>query len=243
MSTCFLTTLLQTQLRNSEHFSQTSKKPGSKAQTYAAVTADRLPIRHKPKSIPALQPMKETKYPCAKCIVTATMLTTTEKKYTEKLNIAPRYKTIEAYEETLPKQLRARFVATFKEITQGYPNHQESRGCPFSSHPEKRQQFHKAAPNPPTDITAADRYQAVVESCKAFKLCAKCGRDRTPANEKKHKQCSTHSKTCHLSWTPQCKTDSCNHPEHTTQSIWRSEEFTLQAEEKLLPKQQNPNFH
>ena len=46
MSTAFLTTLLQTQIRNSEHFSNTEKKTGSKTQSYAAVMADRLPIKH-----------------------------------------------------------------------------------------------------------------------------------------------------------------------------------------------------
>ena len=93
----------QTQIRNSEHLANTTKKPGSKTQTYAAVTAERLPIKHKPKSTPNLQPITQTKYPCTKYIITATILTTTEKKYTEKLELAPRYKTIEAYTDTLPK--------------------------------------------------------------------------------------------------------------------------------------------
>ena len=79
----------QTQIRNSEHLANTTKKPGSKTQTYAAVTAERLPIKHKPKSTPNLQPITQTKYPCTKYITTATILTTTEKKYTEKLELAP----------------------------------------------------------------------------------------------------------------------------------------------------------
>ena len=48
MATSFLTTLLQTQIRNNEHLSNTTKKSTTKTQTYAAVTADRLPIKHKP---------------------------------------------------------------------------------------------------------------------------------------------------------------------------------------------------
>ena len=103
MATSFLTTLLQTQIRNSDHLSNTSKKSATKTQTYAAVAADRLPIKHKPKSIQLSQPMNTTKYPCAKCIITATILTTTEKKYTEKLQLQPRFKSIEEYTNNLPK--------------------------------------------------------------------------------------------------------------------------------------------
>ena len=62
---------------------------------------------------------------------------------------------LKAYEETLPRHLRSRFHDIFTELTQGLPNHQETRGCPFSSHPEKRQQFSRAAPNPQNPIAAA----------------------------------------------------------------------------------------
>ena len=103
MATSFLTTLLHTQIRNSDHLSTANKKSATKTQTYAAVTADRLPIKHKPKSIRPSQPMNATKYPCAKCILSATLLTTTEKKYAEKLQLQPRFKSIEEYTNDLPK--------------------------------------------------------------------------------------------------------------------------------------------
>ena len=236
MANAFMTTLLQTQIRNCEHLANLTRKQGSKTQSYAAVTAERLPIKHQPKAIPNLQPTATIP------TTTATILTITEKKYTEALTFKPRYKSIETYTETLPRQLRKRFTKIFNEITHGFPNHQELRGCPLSTHPEKRTQFQKAAPNKPPTSNTATTYKELVEAYKSIKICAKCGRNRTLATERQHKQCSTHFKQCSLSWTPQCRTDQCNHALHSTQSIWRSEVITIQAEPKLLNRNTQNHF-
>ncbi|KAI6658719.1 hypothetical protein LOD99_10951 [Oopsacas minuta] len=147
MARSFLTTLLQTEIRNSELFQPLDRKTGPKLQSYAAAASDRLPIAAKPKKIPNLKPMVPTQYPCAKCLTTATIFTTTDKKYTDKLTIAPRFKSLEEYTKTLPLALRKHFVETFNTITQGYPNHQEIKGWPLANHPEKRSNFYKVAPN------------------------------------------------------------------------------------------------
>ena len=63
MGKCFLTTLLQTQIRNNHFLANISKKSGPQKHTYAAKTAERLPIRPKPKIIPNLQPFRQLNFP------------------------------------------------------------------------------------------------------------------------------------------------------------------------------------
>ena len=101
-----LTTLLQTQIRNNEFLANISKKAGPQKHSYAAKTAERLPINPKPKIIPTSTPINIAKFPCTRCLVTATILTTTKTTYTKPLTLKPRFKTAEEFAETLPTELR-----------------------------------------------------------------------------------------------------------------------------------------
>ena len=79
MAAAFLATLLQTLLRNEPLLTCIEEKRGPKIQTYAAVTNTRLPQQRKPRKIQNMKPLRPTRYPCAKCVAAATILTTTEK--------------------------------------------------------------------------------------------------------------------------------------------------------------------
>ncbi|KAI6649852.1 hypothetical protein LOD99_6402 [Oopsacas minuta] len=134
----------------------------------------KTPVAAKLKKIPNLQPIVPTKYPCAKCLTKATILTTTDKRYTDKLTVAPRFKSLAEYTKTLPLALRKQFLDTFQAITQGYPNHQEIKGCPLATHPEKRSNFYKVAPNKAPASQQTNIYPQLVTACKAINMCAKC---------------------------------------------------------------------
>ena len=242
MATRFLTTLLQTQIRNNEFLANIPKKSGPQRHTYAAKTTERLPINPKPRVIPPNQPISETKFPCTRCLITATILTTTNQKYTKPLNLKPRFKSTQEFSETLPQSLRPTFNSIFNELTQGFPNHSETRACPFASQPEIRQNFHRIAPNKHPLQSNIETYKSVVQACKNCNLCAKCGRPRNLANERAHQTCSTNYKQCPARKTQDCKSKTCNHPIHPLKSIWRTDEVTLVAEPKLLEKSQTHHF-
>ena len=237
-----LTTLLQTQIRNNEFLANISKKSGPQKHSYAAKTAERLPINPKPKIIPNSTPLNIAKFPCTRCLVTATILTTTKDKYTKPLTLKPRFKTAEEFAETLPTELRKTFNDIFTEITQGLPNHSERKACPFASQPEIRECFQRSAPNKTPIQSTRQTYKCVVEACKSCNLCAKCGRPRNINNERHHQQCSTNYKQCPARKTNECKEKTCNHPPHPIKSAWRSEEINIQADTKQLEKN-NTNFH
>ena len=167
MAKRFLTTLLQSHIRNNEHLATIQKKSGPQKQSYAAKTAERLSIQPKPKIIPVKQPLNSAKYPCTRCLITATILTTTNEKYCQPLTLKPRFKTAEEFAESLPTTLRHTFTGIFEEITQGYPNHFERRRCPFASQPEVRENFQRVAPNKAPLQTARQTYKKIVEACKA----------------------------------------------------------------------------
>ena len=201
----FLTTLLQTQIRNNHFLVNISKKSGPQKHTYATKTAERLLIRPKPKIIPNLQPIPAAKFPCTRCLVTATILTTTKDRYTRPLTLKPRFKSADQFAETLPSSIRPTFLAIFEELTQGIPNHSERRSCPFASQPEIRDTFQRTAPIKSSNQSPKETYKHVVEPCKNCNLCAKCGRPRNINNEKHHQSCSTNYKQCPAKKTADCR--------------------------------------
>ena len=192
----FLTTLLQTQIRNKHFLANISKKSGPQKHTYAAKTAERLPIRPKPKTIPNLQPIPTAKFPCTRSLVTSTILTITKEKYTRPLTLKPRFKSTDQFAETLSSSMRPTFLAIFEELTQGMPNHSERRSCPFASQSEIRETFQRTAPMKNPNQCPKETYKHVVEACKNCNLCAKCGRPRNINNERHHQSCSTNHKQC-----------------------------------------------
>ena len=179
MASRFLTTLLQTKIRSNKYLTLIEEKRGPRLQAYAAVTSKRLPIKPKPKRIAPLQPMFNTQFPCSRCLAAATILTTTDQKYTAKIETKTRNKSVEEYSKQLPETLRARFLELHATITEGKPNHQESRGCPLSGNSKKRLAFQQVAPNRLPDEQRKKIYPALVNACKLHNLCARCGRPRT----------------------------------------------------------------
>ena len=170
MAKQFLTTLLQTQIRNNEYLANISKKAGPQKHSYAAKTAERLPIDPKPKTIPTATPINKTKYPCTRCLITATILTTSKGKYTQPLTLKPRFKTAKEFANTLPTNLRTTFLELFTELTQGLPNHSERKACPFASQPEIRECFQRNAPNKTPIQSTRQTYKSVVEACKTCNI-------------------------------------------------------------------------
>ena len=140
MARLFLGNLLQTYLRNCEYLTQSKPKKGPRNQTYAEISQQRLPLQRQPRKILFIRPIQNARYPCARCIATATILTTTEKKYTEELTIRIRNRTLDEYEKSLPSSLRKRFRDIYNTLTEGVPNHRESNGCPLSAQQEKSPQ-------------------------------------------------------------------------------------------------------
>ena len=189
MASRFLTTLLQTKIRNNKYLTLIEEKRGPRLQAYAAVTSKRLPIKPKPKRIAPLQPMFNTQFPCSRCLAATTILTNTDQKYTAKIETKARNKSVEEYSKQLPETLRARFLELHATITEGKPNHQESRGCPLSGNAEKRLAFQQVAPNRLPDEQRKIIYPPLVNACKLHNLFARCGRPRTARNEQQHKQC------------------------------------------------------
>ena len=234
MAVSFLATLLQTHLRAEPLLTNLEEKRGPKIQTYAASLTNRLPQQRKPRRIVNIRPMRPTKFPCSKCIAAATILTTTEKKYTDQLTIRPRNKTLDEYEQSLPNPLRKKFREIYLALTQGIPNHQESMGCPLHAHPEKRQIFSQAAPNKLTESQRNTLHTSVLTACKVHHLCGRCGRIRTPKTERYHQRCSPQLRNCPGQRTPECLDNTCTHSMHTTASLWRSEEITLNMKTYLL---------
>ena len=234
MAVAFLGALLQTQLRTEPLLTNMEEKRGPRMQTYAAVTGDLLSQQRKPRKIQNLRPIRSTKFPCAKCVATATILTTTEKKYTDELTVRVRNKSLEEYERSLPTCLRKKFHDTYTVLTEGIPNHQESLGCPLHANPEKRQAFHQAAPNKMTDGQRNALFSSILTACKVHHLCGRCGRIRTPKTERFHQKCSANPRNCPPLRTQECVNNTCAHGLHTQPSLCRSEEFTLQMKTYLL---------
>ncbi|KAI6661169.1 hypothetical protein LOD99_10148 [Oopsacas minuta] len=116
-----------------------------------------------------------------------------------------------------------------------YPD-QRDKSCPLAHRPEKRSAFYKVAPNKTKQQERTKLYPQLIDACKAIRTCAKYGRDRTPKNQHKHNGCSTSNKTCPKEKTALCQNGSCNHPNHVTKSIWRSDEFTIQAKPLTSPE-------
>ena len=229
MARLFLGNLMQTHLRNCSYLTQSKTIKGPRNQTYAAIVTERLPLQNKPKRIHPLRPIQSTRYPCARCLATATILTTTEKKYTEQLQIRMRNKTLEEYTNSLPSCLRGRFRDIYNTLTQGIPNHQESAGCPLSLQEEKRTAFQQAAPNKISQEQLRAISKAVVTACKQHNLCAKCGRTRTPQTERFHRFCRADARNCPPHKTPDCFNHTCNHPLHQHPSLWRTDEFIIKC--------------
>ena len=220
MASRFLANLLQTKIRNNKYLALIEDKHGPRLQAYAAVTSKRLPTKPKPKRIAPLQPMLNTQFPCSRCLAAATILTTTDKKYTEKIETKTRNKTVEEYTKQLPESLRTRFLELHATITDGKPNHQESLGCPLPGNAEKRLAFQQVAPNRLPDEQRKKIYPALVNACKLHHLCTRCGRPRTARNEQQHKQCSAYTKKCPHILRNSCKpfkhvrTPSARSPNH-----------------------------
>ena len=229
MARLFLGSLLQTYLRNCEFLTQNKVKKGPRNQTYAAITQERLPQQPKPRRIFPLRPPQNTRYPCARCIATATILTTTEKKYTDQIQLRIRNRTLEDYEQSLPNCLRKRFHDIYITLTQGIPNHRESEGCPLSAQQEKRTAFSQAAPTRMTHEQANGLSSAVITACKQHNLCAKCGRSRTPASERFHRMCRADPRNCPPRREPDCINRTCKHTLHPMPSLWRADEFTIKC--------------
>ena len=226
MARLFLGNLLQTYLRNCEYLTQSKPKKGPRNQTYAAISQQRLPLQRQPRKILFIRPIQNARYPCARCIATATILTTTEKKYTEELTIRIRNRTLDEYEKYLPSSLRKRFRDIYNTLTEGIPNHTESDGCPLSAQQEKRAAFHQAAPSKMSPEQANGLNSAIVTACKQHNLCAKCGRTRTPATERFHRTCRADPRAYPPRKEPDFINKCCRHPLHPQPSLWRSHEYT-----------------
>ena len=133
--------------RNCNYLTQCKAIKVPRNQTYAATATERLPLLNKPRNIYPQRPIQSTRYPCARCIATATILTTTEKRHMEYLEIRIRNRSSEDYENPLPSCLCGRFLAIYNTLTQGIPNHQESAGYPLTLQEEKRTASQQVAPN------------------------------------------------------------------------------------------------
>ena len=238
----FLANLLQTKIRNHKNLAQIETKRGPRLQAYAAVTAQRLPIKPKPKRIAPLQPMINTQYPSSRCLAAATILATTDQKYTDKIEAKTRNKSVEDYAKQLPESLRTRFIQIHATITEGKPNHQVARGCPLSSNAEKRLAFQQVAPNKLPDEQRKKIYPPLVQACKLRNVCARCGRPRRARNEQQHKHCSAYTKTCPPKRTAACLANTCEHPRHEVPTIWQTEDLSIQVVGKLLPTTQYHPF-
>ncbi|KAI6654622.1 hypothetical protein LOD99_1017 [Oopsacas minuta] len=87
---------------------------------------------------------------------------------------------------------------------------------PLTNHPEKRSPFYKLAPNKTPQSQQINLYPQLVSACKVISICAKCVRNRIPKN------------------TPPSATPVHANIQNTTKSLWRSEEFNIQANQALL---------
>ena len=154
---------------------------------------------------------------CASLGLNFHKVTTTDKKYTEKIETKTRNKTVEEYTKQLPESLRTRFLELHATITDGKPNHQESLGCPLSGNAEKRLAFQQVARNRLPGEQRKKIYPALVNACKLHNLCTRSGRPRTARNEQQHKQCSAYTKKC-----PHILRNSCKPFKHVRTPLARS---------------------
>ena len=173
-----------------------SQKKAPKSLTYAAATAEREPIRPKPKRSQKVQAIQPTPLPCAKCLASATILTTTEKKYTHQLNVKTRGCTLDEYIKTLPAPLRTTFKGIINALTQGTPNHTERQEYPCSNSSDRRELFATSSAARPTQVQRENAQKAVLIACKAHGLCMKCGRARTSNSAINHLHCNPRPKAC-----------------------------------------------
>ena len=109
MGRLFLGTLLQSKLRNNKYLATINDTRGTRNAIYAAITKERLPIHPKLKRSQQNKPMYKTQFPCTRWLAAATILTTTDKKYTNNIEAKTRNKTMEEYALQLPICQRQRF--------------------------------------------------------------------------------------------------------------------------------------
>ena len=107
----------------------------------------------------------------------------------------------------------------------------------FASQPEIRETIHRIVPIKNPAQSAGETHKHLVEACKNCNLCAKCGRPRNVNNDKHHQACFTNHGQCLPQKTTECRNNSCSHPLHPIQLIWRFEEISFQADAKLVEKE------
>ena len=185
--------------------------------------------------------MINTQYPYSRCLAAATILTITDQKYTDKIEAKTSNRSVEDYAKQLPESLRTRFIQIHATITEGKPNHQESRGCPLSSYAEKGLHFNKSRP---TNSLTSSAKRFTHPSCTLanyirFVLAPVA---RGQRNEQQHKHCSAYTKTCPPKRTAACLANTCEHPRHEVPTIWLTEDLSMQVVGKLLPTTQYHPF-
>ena len=161
-----------------------------KSLTYAAATSKREPVRAKPKRNPRQQAIQPTPLPCARCLATATILTTTSRKYTHQLTVKTRGVTFEEYQKSLPGPLRKEFKGIFDALTQNTPNHSERQACPCSNASDRRDLFATSSNARPTLTQRENMQKAMMVACKANGICLECGRSRTSNSAINHLHCN-----------------------------------------------------
>ena len=215
-----------------------------KVLSYAAATSEREPIRPKPKRTQKVQSIQPTPLPCARCLATATILTTTSTKYTNQLTVKTRGVSLEEYVKTLPANLRTPFKGIFNALTQGTPNHSERQACPVSNSQDRRDLFATSSNGRPTQIQRESMQKAVLLSCKANGLCMKCGRNRTAQSAINHLHCNPGPRNCPPRKSEQCFNGTCTHPVITAPSFWRAKTtFTITPRADNIARTELPNFH